>query len=233
MRRAISTSVGVFARCFEPRGPVLEIGSLYLPGYEEISDLRPRFPGREFVGTDIRHGLGVDRIEDAEALTFDGESFGTVLIFEVLEHLQHPDRALAEAHRVLRADGMLALSVPFNYHLHGFPTDFWRFTPSGVHTLLRSFKQKVVFALGPRSKPAFVFAVAAKELDADFDAKREAFEAQIHETFRRSRVRGWVSTFKGFGRDLGGLFVGRAHLGAAFFDPNETRGLFPYKDETV
>ena len=41
-------AIGIFAESFRPQGPVIEIGSLYLPGYEALSDLRPRFPGREF-----------------------------------------------------------------------------------------------------------------------------------------------------------------------------------------
>jgi len=230
VRKAINTSVGLFASCFEPPGPVLEVGSLYLEGYEAISDLRPYFRGREYIGCDLRQGLGVDRIEDAEGLSFERESFGTVLMFELLEHLQHPDRALSEAHRILREDGLLALSVPFDYRLHGFPTDYWRFTPSGIHTLLKQFPQKVVFALGPRGKPAFVFAVAAKGRE-DFERRRHEFEAQAHVTFRRSRRRGYVSAFKGFGRELGGLVLGRAQLGAAFFDPAQGGGLFPYREE--
>jgi SAM-dependent methyltransferase len=233
MRRAINTSIRLFAESFDPAGPVLEVGSLYLPGYETISDLRPYFAGKEFMGVDLREGLGVDRIDDAEALSFGDESFATVLMFELLEHLQHPERALAEARRVLRPDGLLAVSSPFDYRLHGFPTDYWRFTASGLHTLLKGFPQKLVFALGPRSKPAFVFAVAAREGFPDFEARRRAFEQRVHETFKQLRRRGWVSAFKGFGRELGGLVLGRAQLGAAFFDPKQSGGLFPYRDETL
>jgi hypothetical protein len=58
--------------------------------------------------------------------------------------------------------GLLALSVPFNYRLHGFPSDYWRFTASGIHTLLAEFPAKIVFAIGPQLKPAFIFAVATK-----------------------------------------------------------------------
>src|SRR2546428_9662792 len=117
MRQAIRTSVNLFAQNFAPSGPVVEIGSLYLPGYEALSDLRGLFSGREYIGCDIRQGLGVDRIENAEALRFSDGSVGTLLLFEILEHLPHPQKAIAEAHRVLREDGLLALSVPFNYRL--------------------------------------------------------------------------------------------------------------------
>ena len=45
----------------------------------------------------------------------------------------------ADVKRVLRDEGLLALSVPFSYRLHGFPSDYWRFTASGIYTLLAEF----------------------------------------------------------------------------------------------
>jgi len=49
---------------------------------------------------------------DVEAMPFDDESFGTVVCTEVIEHVPHPARALAEIMRVLRAGGVLIGSVP-------------------------------------------------------------------------------------------------------------------------
>jgi ubiquinone/menaquinone biosynthesis C-methylase UbiE len=175
----------------------------------------------EYIGCDIREGAGVDRIEDAQALEFSDQSVGTVLLFEILEHLPHPHQAVAEAERVLRDDGFLALSVPFNYRLHGFPTDYWRFTSSGIYTLLSNFADKIVFAAGPRMKPSFIFAVAAKQLSRQFSQGKEAFEASIQETFRRSRLSGHVSVLKERSRDFFGYLLGRAHLSVAFFDPQQ------------
>jgi SAM-dependent methyltransferase len=226
MRKAIATSVRVFSEVFQPPSPIVEIGSLYLPGYEWLSDLRPLFPGREYIGCDLRSGLGVDRIEDAQNLSFADSSIGTVLMFEILEHLPDPHAAVAEAWRVLRDDGYLAVSVPFNYRLHGFPTDYWRFTASGVHQLLSAFPQKTVFSLGPRVKPSFIFAVARKGATEGFAASQIQFEAAIRDTFRRSHQRGLVSAFKERSRDLLGLLLGRAHLSTTFYDPSQPGGYF-------
>src|SRR5260370_110055 len=46
---------------------------------------------------------------DLQALRFDDESFDQVLVFNVLTHLKWPARGLAEAARVLRPGGTLAL----------------------------------------------------------------------------------------------------------------------------
>jgi len=219
VRRGTSLSVRVFSEAFEPSGPVVEIGSSYQPGYEELCDLRRYFKGREYIGCDIRRGLGVDRIEDAQALRFSDKSVGTVLLLDVLEHLPHPQRAIAEARRVLVDRGLLALSVPFNYRLHGFPSDYWRFTASGIYTLLEDFPDKVVFAVGPQLKPAFIFAVATTTACREFADKNTRFQSMIQNAFRQSRLRGHVSVLKERARDFLGHLLGRAHLSVTFYDP--------------
>lgn len=57
-------------------------------------------------------GLDARTIGDAAELPFPDESFDVVLCIEVLEHLFAPDRAVAEIVRVLRPDGLLAVSAP-------------------------------------------------------------------------------------------------------------------------
>lgn len=48
----------------------------------------------------------------AEALPFGSASFDVVVMSEILEHLETPGLALAEAYRVLSADGILIVTVP-------------------------------------------------------------------------------------------------------------------------
>ena len=49
---------------------------------------------------------------DVEAMPFEDETFATVVCTEVIEHVPHPARALAEIMRVLRLGGVLIGSVP-------------------------------------------------------------------------------------------------------------------------
>jgi SAM-dependent methyltransferase len=49
---------------------------------------------------------------DATALPFPDSSFGSVALLYVLYHLADPHRALAEAHRVLRPGGLVAVAAP-------------------------------------------------------------------------------------------------------------------------
>jgi SAM-dependent methyltransferase len=61
---------------------------------------------------------------DLTSLPFDDASFDGVVLGEVLEHIEDDRRALAEVARVLRQEGVLALSVPANPRLYG-PSDVW------------------------------------------------------------------------------------------------------------
>lgn len=56
---------------------------------------------------------GVKVIEESVyELTHEDNTFDIVFLLEVLEHLDYPDKALAEISRVLKDDGVLILGVP-------------------------------------------------------------------------------------------------------------------------
>jgi len=64
------------------------------------------------------------------------ESFDYILCTNVLEHTLQPFRAIEEIHRMLKKNGILFLSVPLNFRIHGPLPDCWRFTKYGVSALL-------------------------------------------------------------------------------------------------
>lgn len=64
-----------------------------------------------------------------------GGHFDYILCTEVLEHTLQPFDAVAELHRMLKTDGLLFLSVPFNYRIHGPLPDCWRFTEYGLQAM--------------------------------------------------------------------------------------------------
>jgi SAM-dependent methyltransferase len=61
---------------------------------------------------------------DLTSLPFADASFDAVVLGEVLEHIEDDRGALEEVARVLRSEGVLALSVPANPKLYG-PSDVW------------------------------------------------------------------------------------------------------------
>jgi SAM-dependent methyltransferase len=78
---------------------------------EAVELLRERAPG--------------DVLEaDLTSLPFEDARFDAAVLGEVLEHIENDRGALAEVARVLRPQGVLAVSVPANPKLHG-PSDVW------------------------------------------------------------------------------------------------------------
>ena len=103
------------------------------------NDLRPLFEGRDFIGTDFREGPGVDRVEDLRSLSFGDGEVGTALCLDTLEHCADPITACREMHRVVADGGVCAISSVMLFGIHGYPSDYWRFTPEGFRTLLEDF----------------------------------------------------------------------------------------------
>jgi len=95
------------------------------------------FPNR--VALDIRYGIGVQILGDAEALGIADASFEVILCTDVLEHLPEPQKAIDEMFRVLTPGGLLLLTR-FLFPIHDAPHDYFRFTKYGLRQLVRHFE---------------------------------------------------------------------------------------------
>jgi SAM-dependent methyltransferase len=117
--------------------------------------------GNKVTGADIdraalrvaeSRGLEPVWVDLNQPLPFDDESFDAVVVGEVLEHLPDPAAVLTEAHRVLRAGGVLVGSVPNAFRLKNRlrflagrppetdPTHLQLFSPRRIHALLSSYE---------------------------------------------------------------------------------------------
>jgi SAM-dependent methyltransferase len=67
------------------------------------------------------------------------ESFDIIVCTEVLEHTLDPFSVIQEIFRLLKPSGVLLLSTPFNFRIHGPLPDCWRFTEHGLRELLKKF----------------------------------------------------------------------------------------------
>lgn len=164
--------------------PLLEVGSL-LPdtgnGPAWWANNRNLVPYEfEWTGLDFQAGNNVDVVADAEVhIPFKDNHFKTVLCSEVMEHLYKPWNALKEMHRVLKPEGYIIITTLFSFPVHGYPDDYWRYTPSCMRKLLEDagFTEIKVLTAGnvnyqldnageggveSKDAPMHIFAVARK-----------------------------------------------------------------------
>ena len=162
MRDNIKNFVKLVANNFDLLEPIVEIGSYHVEGQEGYADIRPFFPGKMFIGCDMRRGPGVDRIEDIHRLTFENDSVGTVFILDTLEHVEDCHIALKEIFRVLCKRGMLVMTSVMDFPIHDYPYDYWRFTPRCFELLLKNFFPRKVFFQGNPLFPHTVIGLGVK-----------------------------------------------------------------------
>lgn len=116
------------------RGSLIDIGCGTKP-YREL--LKPYVT--EHVGVDHENSIhgrdNVDLFSTAYEIPSADQEFDSALCTAVLEHLEEPEKAIGECHRVLKPDGVAIYSVPFIWHLHEEPRDFYRFSKYGLRYL--------------------------------------------------------------------------------------------------
>ena len=162
MQKSIHEFVAICAQHLPIQAPIYEFGALQVSGADE-EIFRTLFPGLEYIGADMREGPGVDRVLDLHSINLPSGVAKSVLCLDTLEHVEYPRKAIEEIHRVLGPDGILVLSSVFEFPIHGYPNDYWRFTPEGFRSLLRSFSASYVFSFGrSEESPQCVAAVAFK-----------------------------------------------------------------------
>lgn len=100
------------------------------------------------IGVDLAespHNISkVDVIGSAYHTNLEGSSCNVVLCTEVLEHLEEPQEALKELSRILMHQGVVILTVPFFWHVHEAPRDFYRYSEYGLRHLFEQADFEIV-----------------------------------------------------------------------------------------
>jgi hypothetical protein len=126
------------------KAPVLEIGSKHYSKDVSIN-YRELFPSIEYIGTDMSEGPNVDIVidftTDIETIRqrLGNRKINTVVCCSVLEHVNHVFKMAENISAILEPGGVLFISVPFTWRFHGYPNDYWRFTPEGIKYLFKDF----------------------------------------------------------------------------------------------
>src|SRR4051794_18601882 len=126
------------ARCAGlPSPSVLELGTLQSqPGRSTMHrDWVPH--ASEFLGTDVEAGPDVDIVADLHRLSegVGAESFDVILSASTFEHLKYPTLAAHELMKSLRIGGVLFVQTHQSFPLHGYPSDYFRFSQQALASL--------------------------------------------------------------------------------------------------
>lgn len=117
-------------------GKLLDIGCGEKPFKEMFSPYVEEHIGLDHEGT-FHSTENVDLIGTAYEIPAEDCSFDTVLCTAALEHLEEPGLAISEANRILKNDGVAIYTVPFFWHTHEAPRDFYRYSKYGLEYLFK------------------------------------------------------------------------------------------------
>jgi hypothetical protein len=126
------------ARCGELLAPsVLELGTKQsVAGRSTMHrDWVPH--AAEFLGTDIEDGMDVDIVADAHMLSrvVGDERFDVILSCSTFEHFKYPTLAAHELMKALKVGGTLYVQTHQSFPLHGYPSDYFRFSREALASL--------------------------------------------------------------------------------------------------
>ena len=117
---------------------VIEVGSRQPDNSDPAwaDNRRLASPETSWTGVDMFPGPGVDVVCDAQFLQFDDGAFTGAVCSEMLEHVMEPQAVMKELARVIERGGLAIVTTLTCFPIHGYPDDYWRFTPSGLHLLM-------------------------------------------------------------------------------------------------
>jgi SAM-dependent methyltransferase len=99
-------------------------------------------PDTRLVCVDIEDRPGTNLVADAQSLhVVEANSVDFVWAFNVLEHVRHPDRVIAECERILKLSGIKWIDVPFVHPIHSDPDAFYRFSQRGLAIFCERFEK--------------------------------------------------------------------------------------------
>lgn len=115
---------------------VLELGTLqWTPG--RSTHHQEWLPENSIhIKSDVAAGQDVDIVADAHDLApFADNEFDAFIAVSVWEHLRKPWLAAAAVHRVLKPGGILYVATHQTFPIHGYPSDYYRWTDEGIKAL--------------------------------------------------------------------------------------------------
>lgn len=131
--------LGMFRGWLPATGRALHLGSLRSnPEISTLARQKSWFPpGWSHEGHDLAPGLDVDLVGDVHALSVMplGGFYDALVCCSVLEHLESPWLAAESMASVTKPGGLIFVQTHQTFPLHGYPSDFYRFSREALASL--------------------------------------------------------------------------------------------------
>jgi|TARA_B110000503_G_scaffold29559_1_gene47485 SAM-dependent methyltransferase len=123
--------------CPDIVGPILEVGSLDI----SVASFRNYFLEKDFTGTDIEEGPGVDVVCD---LTDNNNPlpknhYNFVICCSVFEHIPNPWVMADVISTLVKPGGSLYMNCPWVWRYHKYPDDYYRYSFKAIEYLFPQF----------------------------------------------------------------------------------------------
>jgi ubiquinone/menaquinone biosynthesis C-methylase UbiE len=165
-RLAAGLSAGFYDEALKQhaKGVLLDLGCGKAPLYIAYKDIVDKSVCCDWANS-VHDNPHLDFVVDlTKVLPFEDDSFDTIILSDVLEHLPEPELLWAEVHRVLRKDGKILMSVPFFYCLHEQPYDFYRYTEFALRRFVDKANLQLVELNATGGSPEVLADIFAKHL---------------------------------------------------------------------
>lgn len=83
-----------------------------------------------------------------------GEKFDLGICMDLLEHVSNPFLVAQNIIDSLNPGAFLFVTAPFVWEIHGYPGDYWRYTPQGLMELFKDMEVEIVYAEVDSHNPA-------------------------------------------------------------------------------
>ncbi|MCD7850869.1 MAG: class I SAM-dependent methyltransferase [Parabacteroides sp.] len=125
-------------------GDIADLGCGNVPLFEMYKGLTKSQTCIDWVNTLHKNDFLDIECDLNSRLDIPDNTFDTVILSDVLEHIRKPEILVGELYRVTRPNGVLILGVPFYYWLHEIPYDYFRYTEYALKSLLENVGYEVV-----------------------------------------------------------------------------------------